>query len=178
MGVKGREQTRKRKLKSTAYHEAGHAVVSFFLHRPFRFVTIKPGGDSLGRMVGRPSDYRRRLRMAEKGYIDVVDACIAAAGCEAEKKLTGRYNHRGAGKDYDAILDIARGVGEDGGGRSENSPMAKAIADASFKEARYLLNQPWAAEAVREVAKELLRRETLNHETFVSLMMATRKGRV
>ena len=59
------------KLEATAYHEAGHAVVSYFHKRRFRFVTIKPkpGYDILGRVVGRASDYHRRVKMAERGYI-------------------------------------------------------------------------------------------------------------
>lgn len=169
MGVKGRE--------STAYHEAGHAVCAFFLHRSFRFVTIKPKGDLLGQVVGRKSDFRRRMKMAAEGFIDTSGACISAAGPEAERKYTGRWNHRGADGDYGMILDIARGADEHGGA-PEDSPMVQAIVKASFKQARYLLDRPWAAEAVREVARELLRRETLDHETFVSLMTSTRKGRL
>jgi len=117
------------------------------------------------------------MKMAKKGFIDTSAACISAAGPEAERKYAGRYHHRGAGGDYRMILDIARGADEQGGG-PEDSPMVQAIVKASFKQARYLLDRPWAAEAVREVARELLRRETLYHETFISIMMCTRKGRV
>jgi len=165
---------KKNGLEATAYHEAGHAVACFFLQRLFRFVTIKTGGDFLGRVVGRPSDYRRRLKMAEKGFVCTNDAIISAAGPEAERKYKGRRNHRGASGDYRMILDIARGVGEDGCGGMENSPMAKAVADASFKEARILLDFRWPF--VERVARELLGRETLYHEEFISLMMEQAAG--
>lgn len=39
------------KLKATAYHEAGHAVAAFLLHRGFRRVTIVPGEGFLGQLL-------------------------------------------------------------------------------------------------------------------------------
>ncbi len=165
----------RKELEATAYHEARHAVASFFLKRQFRFVTIKPGDDFLGRVVGRPSDYRRRLKMAERGFICTYAAVISAAGPEAERIFNGHRNHRGAEADYIRILDIARGVGEDGYGGMENSPMAKAITDASFKEASILLEFRWPF--VKRVARELLRHKTINYEDFVALVMGVPQPR-
>lgn len=156
-------------LEATAYHEAGHAVACFLLGRWFRFVTVKPGDDFLGKVVGRASDIRRRLKMAEKGFISIHDAIITAAGPEAERKHTGRSNHRGADGDYRRIIDIARGAGEDGSGAKEDSPMVYAISGAAFKEARSLLDFRWPL--VESVAQELLRRETLTHEEFVAFAL-------
>jgi ATP-dependent Zn protease len=162
-----------KKLEATAYHEAGHAVASYFLQRPFRFVTINPGDDFLGRVVGRVSDVRYRLKMAERGFISTREAVISAAGPEAERKYRGRRNHHGADKDYQQIVDIARGVGEDGCGGDGNNPMAQAIIGASFKEARFLLDSRWPM--VERVAHELLRRETLTQDEVVSILMKKAK---
>ena len=37
----------------TAYHEAGHAVACWALRRRFSYVTLVPGEDFLGQLVGR-----------------------------------------------------------------------------------------------------------------------------
>jgi len=37
-----------KRLRTTAYHEAGHAVAAWWLFLKFRYVTIKPDGDTLG----------------------------------------------------------------------------------------------------------------------------------
>ncbi len=63
----------KRKLQSTAYHEAGHAVVAFLLRRRIiRKVTIVPEGDTLGHIC----------RSVDKGFNPEWDT-----GLEAERKL-------------------------------------------------------------------------------------------
>jgi hypothetical protein len=113
--------------------------------------------------------------MAEKGYIDTSDAVISAAGPEAEKKYRGRYNHLGADGDYMLVLDVARGVGEDGCGGMENSPMAQAIAGAAFKEASLLVNVRWFL--IERVVRELLLRETLSFDEVHSLVMEEMKAR-
>ncbi|MEW6156160.1 MAG: hypothetical protein AB1813_01940 [Verrucomicrobiota bacterium] len=49
---------------STAYHEAGHAVVGYFLGIPMRSVSIIPDGDSSGRVTGYRSVITRRWQEA------------------------------------------------------------------------------------------------------------------
>jgi hypothetical protein len=42
-----------RRLEDTAHHEAGHAVAAVEFRRPFRYVTIESGDDSLGHVMFR-----------------------------------------------------------------------------------------------------------------------------
>jgi ATP-dependent Zn protease len=44
-------QQRAKRLRETAYHEAGHAVAAFRLRVAFRYVDIIPEGDQLGAVV-------------------------------------------------------------------------------------------------------------------------------
>ena len=86
-------------LQATAYHEAGHAVVSMELGRGFRKVTIVPSGDTLGHCRNTPwgktqpdvDAYSPRAR----GRIETAIIILFAGGL-AEGKFCGRRNHRGA----------------------------------------------------------------------------------
>jgi hypothetical protein len=100
------------KLKKTAYHEAGHAVAAFAMSKRFKKVSIIPIPDdnSLGRVSGcgwnsklNPEiDEGVRLRHLVEAQI-----IIFLAGPVAEAKLTGRYNHIGASKDYAGAVSYA-----------------------------------------------------------------------
>jgi hypothetical protein len=103
---------------ATAYHEAGHAVISHFLGLPIGRVSIVRDADTLGRVLHRPvgewfqpdvvMNDRTRLRI-ERGIV------VLFAGVIAERKFTGRYNHVGAKGDYDQVVDLAHFVtGSDG----------------------------------------------------------------
>lgn len=90
-------------LKTTAYHEAGHAAAAFRLRRRVRHVTIVPEDDSLGHMLSGklPETFqpdidsdRRTDRWLERLTL------IVLAGPIAEAQFTGRYNHIGASSDY------------------------------------------------------------------------------
>jgi hypothetical protein len=98
-----------RRLTATAYHEAGHAVAMAQRCQRFRTVTIEPGKGYLGRVQGpaipRPilddSASRRRTAL---WYDDQIFTLLA--GPRAERRFTGRSNHRGASYDYEAAADL------------------------------------------------------------------------
>lgn len=86
--------------ESTAYHEAGHAVVALILDRPVHKVSIRPQRDHLGwckfqKGVTRPSD----------DWIER-EILIALAGMASEARHTGSYDRAAAGRD----LRYARGL--------------------------------------------------------------------
>jgi ATP-dependent Zn protease len=99
-----------RRLEATAYHEAGHAVSSWELRVPFRWITIIPESDSLGHIRHREwpvsfqpdinSDRRTRDRMEAR-------VITLFAGPAAEMKFTGRRNHIGAQSDYGCADNLA-----------------------------------------------------------------------
>src|SRR5688500_7272314 len=80
--------------QTTAYHEAGHAVVALALGRPVQFVSIRPNREHLGicefgKGVFRPSeDWLER------------EILIALGGVAAEARLTGDYAWDAAGRDF------------------------------------------------------------------------------
>jgi hypothetical protein len=98
-----------KRLTATAYHEAGHAVAMAQRYQRFRTVTIEPGDGYLGQVQGPPipmwilngSASRHRVT---GWYNDQV--FILLAGPRAERRITGRSNHRGASGDYAAVADL------------------------------------------------------------------------
>jgi hypothetical protein len=115
------------RLRSTAYHEAGHAVVAYFLasqlisyvREPFRYVTIKPKpGESLGHVRLRipkwarpheePSTPLAWLKFQQ--YWE--QSCIAAfAGRVAEQKHLGKRVRYGYDSDYASMVDVGLFIG-------------------------------------------------------------------
>ena len=113
-----------KQLIQTAYHEAGHAVISYELGFNVKRVTIVPGEDSLGHM--KPRGYLQLHRLEGKiptgeqlgRYHDRI--VILLAGTEAQR----RYNPRSVrnlhrhlpGSDYQRVNELLMHLhGEDEG---------------------------------------------------------------
>jgi len=94
-----------RRRWATAYHEAGHAVVGYFLHTmrgSFRRATVIETDDALGYVLRRQSRaFYRRMAAGDWTPHTEVRAyellMCTMAGTLAEKRFTGRRNRRGAG---------------------------------------------------------------------------------
>src|SRR5207302_9592341 len=93
---------------ATAYHEAGHAVVTVYLGHALRYVTIIPEGDTSGHaLCPFPKGFnleqldlldRRTLNRAQDNIV------ILMAGGAAEARLRGHRNRIGASGDaYDMM---------------------------------------------------------------------------
>jgi ATP-dependent Zn protease len=96
-------RTRK-SLESTAYHEAGHAVIAVAEHILVKHVTIRPGGDAWGHISRRnliENDEDRLQRYLPR------EIRVMLAGLAAEWRFTGRNNFRGASADFNAAVDLA-----------------------------------------------------------------------
>jgi len=96
-----------RKLEFTAFHEAGHAVMSYRLRRGLKCVTIEP--EPTKRSLGHTQNtkkigFRPDLRQQRK-IEDEILICLAGPAAEREKR--GLYNHRGAAADYQKAADLA-----------------------------------------------------------------------
>lgn len=108
------------RLRSTAYHEAGHAMAGHLLGVPFRYLTIKSDGTALGRVQFRPSRLinadtfdnlsPRRRDLVERRII------VSLAGPEAQRLVTGRYDRRGGAGDLDTAMDLITRTGHSEGG--------------------------------------------------------------
>ena len=104
-----------KELIATAYHEAGHAVVSSRLGSKVKHVSIVPNErtETLGHVRHQPIP-RRILRILEFGFVTPVQRqlvedhiIISYAGSLAERRQRGRSNHRGAQSDYADVVGLA-----------------------------------------------------------------------
>jgi hypothetical protein len=101
------------RLKTVAYHEAGHAVAAIRFRRAFKSVTVVPGEDNLGhaRMFDVPQsviddDTAGPDNFAGRHIIEKA-ILVSLAGPAAEREFVGRFDHRGAGSDYQNCVDLA-----------------------------------------------------------------------
>lgn len=135
--------------RSTAYHEAGHAVMALLHDRPIQRVSILPDQQRLGHCevrkgVVRPSEDRLEA-----------DMLILLAGPVAESVCVGGYNWQGAGMDLQGIrrLALLRGGRE---------VQAEKLARRMLAKAEHLLQQHGHWKAVELIAAELLRTKTIS----------------
>ena len=96
-----------RSRKITAYHEAGHAVVSYYLPNvdPVHHITVIPRGAAGGMTVYRPQedkDYTSRTEMFEK--------IVSALGGRVSEKLFLDDISTGASSDIQSASAIARSM--------------------------------------------------------------------
>ncbi len=148
------------KLKKTAYHEAGHAVAAFALSKRFKKVSIipSPTEDSLGRLLGCDWDSKLNPEFDEGARLrHLVEAqiIIFLAGPVAEAKLTGRYNHVGASKDYHGAVFYASYVT---GSSEETSAYINWLLERTKN---ILSTYHW--DAVELLADELIKRREISY---------------
>jgi hypothetical protein len=149
---------RRRQLESTAYHEAGHAVMRFLLGMSVHEVSVVPNEETLGHCTGSslraPLDLLvwgdgHRRRKVER-YI-----LVSLAGGAAEAAFQGRYNWRGMELDLDCAIDLALKVC---GGEAEAGKFAEWL----LERARNLIIQDHTWAAVRRIAAALLKERRLS----------------
>jgi hypothetical protein len=148
-------------LRSTAFHEAGHAVVACLLGVPFRLVTIKPSEDSLGHVLHNrwpawaDPDSERYNQWRANWWFEIRTR-ISLAGQMAEAICIGRrprrYSHSA---DDDGAEDLALRLCGDG-------EAASAWLHWLLIGVRRRLAQPQVWHAVEVIADELLNRKTIS----------------
>jgi cell division protease FtsH len=180
----------------TAYHEAGHAVTSFFLTYtdPVQKVTIIPRGRAGGYVMSLPED---RATMSREHFEDRI--AFAFGGRAAEDIFFGRIT-TGASADLQQATRIARAMvmqygmseglglrtfGEQSGniflgrdmtyGRDYSEEAAKSIdvevdriLDESYSRAKQVVEEH--KDKLVELAETLMRVETLDRDEFEALM--------
>ena len=180
----------------TAYHEAGHAVTSFFLTYtdPVQKVTIIPRGRAGGYVMSLPED---RATMSREHFEDRI--AFAFGGRAAEDIFFGRIT-TGASADLQQATRIARAMvmqygmseglglrtfGEQSGniflgrdmtyGRDYSEEAAKSIdvevdriLDESYTRAKQVVEEH--KDKLVELAETLMRVETLDRDEFEALM--------
>src|ERR1700722_2866745 len=87
--------------ESTAYHEAGHAVMALALGRPVHGVSILPQRDRLGQCEYRKGRVRPTEDWLEREIL------IALGGIAAEARFMGTYSRDQAATDLRYVRDLA-----------------------------------------------------------------------
>lgn len=154
----GSKRADTKKLKKTAYHEAGHAVASYELHIPFTYITIIPEEDSLGH-VKHPElhnfnpEWDNSLRVIDRAERMII---CSFAGQVAEWKFSNRHNWKGSGEDWHRAIGLASHfVG--------NDEVLQKYVDYLWARAKTLFNAPWLWAAVEVVVRKLLTRKKMSN---------------
>lgn len=146
------------RLRLTAYHEAGHAVVSWVVGLVMDGASIEPQESSLG-----------RVSFVELEHMELYDAVLyrhlvsSYAGVKAVESCTGRptapddpnTDPRVEGSDWDAIVDLIRALT----GPDESAQVA--LQEQAGEEAQRILRENWPG--VEAVAQALLRDRSLDN---------------
>lgn len=137
------------RLRATAYHEAGHAVMALALGRPIQKVTIAPNQNYLGACQIQKGRFKPTKDWLEDEML------ILFAGMVAESQVTGRYCPNGASQDLRGIRRYAlmRASGE-----SQVERLERRLLDKT----EHLLADTATWQAVELVAEELLKSETIS----------------
>ena len=184
-GLQKRRVVSEKEKRILAYHEAGHAVMSYLMGElmPLHKVSIVGRGDALGYAYYLPTE-DRYVRTKE----ELLDSMkITLAGRAAEKVVFGRIS-TGAADDLEKVTNLARSmVFEYGMSEFVTSRTMRADNYALSEETKQLRDQEQArltdgafAEAVRllekhrasldRVATALLQKETLVREEVLQLL--------
>ena len=155
------------RLKRIAYHEAGHAVMAYWLRRRIRQVTVIPDPDrgSLGHLekgkgqhlsalewVGANSPIKLRVG-AER------EAMISFAGLAAEQILLGSTRHyRQSGSDFAYATQCLSYLTDYDGGRNDTDEL-DAYSKWLYERTRATLTVSYLWQAVEALANELLARK-------------------
>jgi cell division protease FtsH len=183
--------------KMTAYHEAGHAITSYFLPNmdPVSRISIVARGGSLGHTLNLPTQDRTPETKSH-----LLEQMVWVLGGRAAEEVVFKEQTTGAMGDIEQATRIARamvidfGMSDLGpinfGSQSEFSDMGrplwmeqaqlspemaskvdtevKKIIDTAFKQATEILKKQKSK--LDLVASELIQKETLEQEEFESLM--------
>jgi ATP-dependent Zn protease len=128
---------------TTAYHEAGHAVIALALGRPVRRVSILPDRERLGVCEFGKATFRPSEDWLEREIL------IALGGIAAEARFTGDYAWDAAARDQQYVHRLAvQRAGERRADRLQRRLLAKA---------EHLLADEGHWQAVELIAAELMR---------------------
>jgi ATP-dependent Zn protease len=130
--------------EATAYHEAGHAVVSLALGRPVGRVSLVARTDLLGSCELRKPVFRPSEDWLEREIL------IALAGLAAEARHTGAHAWDGAARDRRYALELAEQ-------RAGSGRKAERLERRLLAKVEHLLGREAHWLAVERIAAELLR---------------------
>lgn len=141
-------------LRSTAYHEAGHAVMAHILGRPVQKVTVAPAQLQTGGIRLGACDIKKGRNKATRDAL-ADQALILLAGMVAESHFTGRYCQQGAAQD---LMNVHRLLQS----RAGNPRQLKRLENRLIDKAETLLQETVNAKAIERIAQALIEQTSLS----------------
>ncbi len=150
-----KERDEERRSEITAYHEAGHAVAFYLLHKRFKYVTIKPEGEKWGEIVYNKKILKQHTIPSERELRFMKRECmVSLAGPIAEKILSGKCEF----EDILPFLDLPSS-------RSENEWETDMMFwKPIFVDTKLLIYAPWNWHAVGALADELEKQKKIRYK--------------
>jgi ATP-dependent Zn protease len=156
-----------KRLRMTAIHEAGHAVIAVNCGVRFRHVTIDPKADSLGRLAfnkrRKHVDYSTWTNEALQNQI-----CIDYAGQIAARK-SGQKRQSGLGRDNQDAAECAYQI-------CSSSVEASAMLNWLYIRTENKLSDPKLWSAVERLAEELIKERTIRYKEASSIVLTAMRS--
>jgi cell division protease FtsH len=184
-GLQQRKVMSEKEKRILAYHEGGHALMSFLMGEsfPVHKATIVPRGNALGYTFNLPEE--ERFLHTREEFIDWMK--IALAGRAAEQVVFGRVTN-GAANDLEKVTELARAMVFEYGMsegvvsrtmRADNYALSEEtkrvrdqeqarLTDDAYQEAVRLITKHRAA--LDRLAQSLLEKETLVRDEMQALL--------
>lgn len=129
--------------ETTAYHEAGHAVIALVLDRPVHRVSVLPNRERLGHCEFAKGRFRPSEDWLEREIL------IALAGFAAEARHTGTYGMEEARRDLQYVRRLAL--------QRKNERAAPRYEERMLSKVEAMLSDEANWRAVELIATELLK---------------------
>lgn len=152
------ESDEERRSEVTAYHEAGHAVAFYLLHKKFKYVTISPKGEIvyqerkhkeiLKKLQKRRIPSERDLKLLKRDYM------ISLAGPIAEGIMLKKFEY----EDIRPLLYSHSGCNE------REQRIDESLWRLYFEETKLLIYAPWNWHAIGALADELEKKKKIRYK--------------
>ncbi len=143
------------RLRATAYHEAGHAVMALLLGRPIHKVTIAPARMQVGGVRLGACEIKKSRPKASQDWLED-EVLILLAGMVGESHLTGDYCRFGASQD---LLAVRKLLSLD---RAGNQRQLEHLEQRMLDKTEHMLGGPGASKAIEWIAHDLIEKTTIS----------------
>ena len=156
------------KNKSVAYHEAGHAIVAYYLNVPFEYVSIIPNEEYSGIVKFLEESFKSRdmdIFMPYKNFVEMENhVLIGLAGAAAEKVFKlDHINPDSTKRDFNSagnLIDYFSGSYEE----------TQKLVDIFWKKCELICRCDDVHELINDLALDLLEKTKLTYEAVLYLI--------